>query len=175
MPVSQKQGLHGRIAQYFESTLNEENVNILLPTISFHYSNSTNMPKCIDYLELLAIFQMDNRFFPKSDEALRKLKSALVLLGSPWPTSPFKLKVSLWKLEMRYLLSRPKFRHGNAKITPIEVERAGILMRIMCTLSQCYEWEGTLNEASLAAFLMLGMAITSKSEVWMTLPFRLFS
>ncbi|KAJ3219897.1 hypothetical protein HDU67_008426 [Dinochytrium kinnereticum] len=217
MPVSQKQLLHGRIAQYFESTLNEENVNILLPTISFHYSNSTNLPKSIDYLEELGVFQKDNRLFSESaqtiefllnilyrsserdireqfptgpptidrkalwlsllaesrcylrqtDEALRRLKSALVMLGSPWPTSMSKVKWAMLKRSLKYWFIIPRYpRHGNGSrnMPQIPLSRAAIIFKIMRTMTQSLEWEGTLLEGGLASAIMLGLAVESQSE-----------
>ncbi|KAJ3414001.1 hypothetical protein HDV05_007208 [Chytridiales sp. JEL 0842] len=63
MSVQQRNNIHERIAEYFESCINEENMNILLPTIAYHYSNSANLPKTVDFMEALAILQMDQGAF----------------------------------------------------------------------------------------------------------------
>ncbi|KAJ3109861.1 hypothetical protein HDU97_000091 [Phlyctochytrium planicorne] len=233
MPVSQKQVLHGKIAQviinesdakinfstkYFESSLNDENANILLPTISFHYSNSTNMPKCIDYLELLAFFQMDIRLYSESantiefllnvlyrssdrdirelfpngpptaerkahwlallaesrnslrqsTEALSKLKSALNLIGNPWPGSVAKTKLMLWRKRAKFLVFLPSIQKGKPKPSVAALDHYKLQIRIMSALAESFAWESALHDSGLAIFILVRFAVATCSRTKLT-------
>jgi hypothetical protein len=50
-------------------------MTILLPTIAYHYSQSANLPKAVDFLEALAILQIDQSAFAEVVDTITRLIS----------------------------------------------------------------------------------------------------
>ncbi|KAJ3189602.1 hypothetical protein HK101_008856 [Irineochytrium annulatum] len=81
MSMLQRQALHGRIAQHFEGSLTEDNMTVLLPTISYHYSQSANLSKSVDYLEVLAAFQIDRYLHAEGIKTIESLIQIICTSG----------------------------------------------------------------------------------------------
>ncbi|KAJ3334024.1 hypothetical protein HDU76_013099 [Blyttiomyces sp. JEL0837] len=75
MPLSQKQSIHQKIGEHLESTLTEENMTYLLSTITFHFKNANNIIKSIEYLEMLASFQIERSMHLEAVKTIQQLIS----------------------------------------------------------------------------------------------------
>ncbi|KAJ3028182.1 UNVERIFIED_CONTAM: hypothetical protein HDU68_002267 [Siphonaria sp. JEL0065] len=72
-PFGHRQEIHRRIAKYLEEQLNVENRATILPSIAFHYSNTSNQDKMYVYFEMLGLECVDKYLFQEGIGALAKL------------------------------------------------------------------------------------------------------
>ncbi|KAJ3261952.1 hypothetical protein HDU77_000540 [Chytriomyces hyalinus] len=72
-PFGHRQEIHRRIANYLEEKLTPENRSSILPSIAFHYSNTSEQDKMYIYFEMLGLEYVDRFLFPEGIAALGKL------------------------------------------------------------------------------------------------------
>ncbi|KAI9350739.1 hypothetical protein BDR26DRAFT_507659 [Obelidium mucronatum] len=72
-PFGHRQEIHRRIAKYLEERLTPENRATVLPSIAFHYSNTSNQEKMYVYFEMLGLECVDRYLFQEGIRALAKL------------------------------------------------------------------------------------------------------
>ncbi|KAJ3075350.1 hypothetical protein HDU98_008434 [Podochytrium sp. JEL0797] len=72
-PFGHRQEIHRRIANYLEDQLSPENRSTILPSITFHYSNTSDQGKMYEYFEKLGLECVDKYLFQEGIAALQRL------------------------------------------------------------------------------------------------------
>ncbi|KAI8611752.1 hypothetical protein BC830DRAFT_633082 [Chytriomyces sp. MP71] len=72
-PFGHRQEIHKRLAKYLEEKLTIENRASVLPSIAFHYSNTSDQDKMYVYFEMLGLEYVDRYLFQEGVGALGKL------------------------------------------------------------------------------------------------------